>query len=122
MGTASREACHSESGITSGSPLDQNPHLVEATRYNHAGARCDNVSPMLNRRNFLKTGAASLPLAAAVEALRPNVALSVATIADVDAGGATPKLIPLPLRQEQHDGARSRRHEHRGMGGLLAFR
>jgi Hypothetical glycosyl hydrolase 6 len=67
-------------------------------RYNQAGARCDNGSPMLNRRNFLKTGAATLPLAAAIEALHSNVAPSVQTIAEVAAGGATPKLIPLPLR------------------------
>src|SRR5215472_7868169 len=53
---------------------------------------------MLNRRNFLKTGAATLPLAAAIEALHPNVAPSVETIAELAAAGATPKLIPLPLR------------------------
>ena len=56
------------------------------------------MGPMLNRRNFLKTGAATLPLAAAIEALHPNVAPSLETVADVAAGGATPKLIPLPPR------------------------
>jgi len=53
---------------------------------------------MFNRRNFLKAGAATLPLAAAIEALHPNVACSVETIADIAAGGAAPKLIPLPTR------------------------
>ena len=53
---------------------------------------------MLNRRNFLKTGAAALPLAAAIESLQPNFAHSAETIADVAVGGATPKLIPLPAR------------------------
>ena len=53
---------------------------------------------MLNRRNFLKTGAAALPLAAAIESLNQNFARSAETIADVAAGGATPMLIPLPAR------------------------
>lgn len=53
---------------------------------------------MLNRRNFLKTGAAALPLAAAIEALQPSAAHSLETVADVAAGGTSPKLIPLPAR------------------------
>lgn len=50
---------------------------------------------MLNRRNFLKTSAAALPLAVAVETLHP--AHSLETIAAA-VGGATPKLVPLPPR------------------------
>ena len=53
---------------------------------------------MLNRRNFLKTGAAALPLAAAIEALQPSAAHSLETVAEVAAGGTAPKLIPLPPR------------------------
>jgi len=52
---------------------------------------------MLNRRTFLKTSAASLPLAAALEALSPAVNASE-TIADVATSGSTPNLIPLPAR------------------------
>ena len=52
---------------------------------------------MLNRRTFLKTGAASLPLAAAIQALNSSV-VSSETIADVATSGPAPKLIPLPVR------------------------
>ena len=52
---------------------------------------------MLNRRTFLKTSAASLPLAAAVQTL--NLATTSAeTIADTTIGGPVPKLTPLPAR------------------------
>jgi hypothetical protein len=52
---------------------------------------------MLNRRTFLKTSAASLPLAAAVQTL--NLATTSAeTIADTAIGGTVPKLTPLPAR------------------------
>jgi hypothetical protein len=51
---------------------------------------------MFHRRNFLKAGAATIPLAAALEALHSNVACSVEAIADIAASGATPELIPLP--------------------------
>ncbi|HTS06060.1 MAG TPA: hypothetical protein VMP68_10800, partial [Candidatus Eisenbacteria bacterium] len=52
---------------------------------------------MLNRRNFLKTSAASLPLAAAIQTLNP-ANMSAETIADAAIRGAVPKLIPLPAR------------------------
>ena len=52
---------------------------------------------MLNRRTFLKTSAASLPLAAAIETLNPAT-ISAETIADAAISGATPKVIPLPAR------------------------
>ena len=52
---------------------------------------------MLNRRTFLKTSAASLPLAAAVQTL--NLATTSAeTIADTAIPGTVPKLTPLPAR------------------------
>src|SRR5450432_419529 len=56
---------------------------------------------MLNRRTFLKTGAASVPLAAALQTLHPAnnpATLSAATIAEAAIGGKVPKLIPLPTR------------------------
>lgn len=53
---------------------------------------------MLNRRNFLKTGAAVLPLSAALEALQPDVKRSAELIADVAVDGDTPKLVALPPR------------------------
>ncbi|HZQ19853.1 MAG TPA: alpha-amylase family protein [Terriglobales bacterium] len=53
---------------------------------------------MPNRREFLKTGAVSIPLAAAIDALHPENANAVETVADVVVGGATPKLVPLPAR------------------------
>jgi hypothetical protein len=52
---------------------------------------------MLNRRNFLKTSAAALPLATALNSLGP-VTLSAGQIAAAAATGPTPKLIPLPER------------------------
>jgi putative glycosyl hydrolase-like family 6 (GHL6) protein len=58
---------------------------------------------VLNRRNFLKTGAAALPLAAAIESLHPNLARSAETIADVAVAGATPTLVPLPARLARID-------------------
>ena len=51
---------------------------------------------MLNRRTFLKTSAASLPLAAAPDAESYNDLSG--TIADAAISGATPKLMPLPTR------------------------
>ena len=53
---------------------------------------------MLNRRNFLKTSAAALPLSAAIVGLQQDVKRSAGTVADVHVDGATPKLIPLPPR------------------------
>jgi Hypothetical glycosyl hydrolase 6/Beta-galactosidase trimerisation domain len=58
--------------------------------------RCNNGSLVLNRRNFLKTGAAALPLSTAIDALQPAVKRSAETIADVS--GEVPKLVPLPAR------------------------
>src|SRR5215469_3506149 len=52
---------------------------------------------MLNRRTFLKTSAASLPLAAAIQTLNPAT-ISAETIADAAISGTAPKLIPLPTR------------------------
>ena len=52
---------------------------------------------MLNRRTFLKSSAASLPLAAAIQTLSSST-LSGETIADAAISGTTPKLIPLPAR------------------------
>jgi hypothetical protein len=52
---------------------------------------------MLNRRTFLKTGAVSLPLAAAVRSFNPNLSPRE-MIADGATPGPAPKLIPLPAR------------------------
>ncbi len=52
---------------------------------------------MLNRRTFLKTSAASLPLAAAMQALQPDL-IDRETIVEVGTG-TTPNLIPLPPRR-----------------------
>jgi len=52
---------------------------------------------MLNRRTFLKTGAGSLPLAAAIQALHAS-AVSAEAIVDVATTGAAPKMISLPAR------------------------
>jgi len=60
---------------------------------------------MPDRRQFLKTGAFSLTLAAAIEALYPEHMHAMETIADVAAGRATPKLVPLPPRLAQIDPA-----------------
>lgn len=65
------------------------PLLVHGSIGNNGG--------MLNRRTFLKTGAASLPVAAAIQALKSS-AVSSDTIADVATSGPAPKLIPLPAR------------------------
>jgi hypothetical protein len=59
---------------------------------------CHNERLMLNRRAFLKTGAAALPLTAAVEAVPPNLRPSAGAYAETTASGASPKLIPLPPR------------------------
>ena len=93
---------------------------------------------MINRRNFLKTTATALPLAAALDALQPALA-SAADIHVVAANEPPPHASSRALRAarsrhpilaaedpsrrpEQHDRARSRRHEHRAMGRLLALR
>src|SRR5215471_3746363 len=52
---------------------------------------------MLNRRTFLKTSAASLPLAAAMQTLDPRT-ISADSVADAALSGTTLKLIPLPAR------------------------
>jgi hypothetical protein len=51
---------------------------------------------MLNRRRFLKTGAAALPLATALDSLHPALAFSATPIAA--AATNAPRLIPLPPR------------------------
>jgi hypothetical protein len=60
---------------------------------------------VLNRRNFIKTGAAALPLSAALEALQAEVRHSADLTADVAEDGATPKLIALPPRPAPVDPA-----------------
>ena len=52
---------------------------------------------VLNRRNFLKTGAAGLPLTAAIEALPVGFRHTAERISDVAIGDAA-KLVPLPPR------------------------
>ena len=53
---------------------------------------------MLNRRTFLKTGAAVVPVSAALGALHTTSALSAELAAGAITGGPAPKLIPLPPR------------------------
>ena len=57
---------------------------------------------MPNRRTFLKTSAASLPLAAAIQTLNPRT-ISAGTIADAAISSTVPKLIPLPARLARLD-------------------
>jgi len=52
---------------------------------------------MINRRAFLKTSAASLPLVTAIQNAAPATT-SVETIADAAFSGTAPNLIPLPAR------------------------
>ena len=52
---------------------------------------------MLNRRTFLKTSAASLPLAAALQTLNAAT-FSAETMAEAAIAARTPKLISLPTR------------------------
>jgi len=76
--------------------------------WNHRGTTfrsCAIIDRMLNRRTFLKTGAASLPLAAAIQTLHAanNAAdhpatFSAETVAEAATSGRAPKLIPLPTR------------------------
>ncbi len=87
---------------------------------------------MINRRTFLKTSAAAIPMTAALKAFDNSASL-------LAENGSIPNLAPLPpadafyvsVRRsvaaedssrgtEQHDGARSRRDEHRRVGRLLA--
>src|ERR1700738_1580873 len=58
---------------------------------------------MFNRRTFLKTGAAALPLATALDALDPASALSADEVVAIS--GPAPKLIPLPPRLAPLDSA-----------------
>src|SRR5215471_1893476 len=52
---------------------------------------------MFNRRTFLKTTAASFPLAATIQTLHPAT-FSAETIADAAISDPSPKLVPLPAR------------------------
>jgi hypothetical protein len=61
---------------------------------------------MLNRRIFLKTSAAVIPMTAALNALDPASALSAEAIAVAAVSGPTPQLIPLPPRMASVDPAR----------------
>jgi Hypothetical glycosyl hydrolase 6/Beta-galactosidase trimerisation domain len=56
------------------------------------------VTLVINRRNFLKTGAAALPLTAEIGSLQPGLGLTAEGIPDVAFGGDITKLVPLPLR------------------------
>ena len=57
---------------------------------------------MINRRNFLKTTATALPLAAALDALQP----ALASAADIHVVAATNlRLMPLPARLPPRDPA-----------------
>jgi len=60
---------------------------------------------MLNRRTFLKTGAAVVPVSAALSAIHPSQALSAELAAGAIAGGPVPRLIPLPSRLAPVDAA-----------------
>jgi hypothetical protein len=62
---------------------------------------------MLNRRSFLKTGAAALPVAAAIDALHPDSARPAGFLVDAGVGGDAPKLISLPPRLAPVDSAAS---------------
>jgi Hypothetical glycosyl hydrolase 6/Beta-galactosidase trimerisation domain len=53
---------------------------------------------MLNRRAFLKTGAAALPFATAVEVVHPNLRRSGGANAETSASGGAANLVPLPPR------------------------
>ncbi|MGA2430695.1 MAG: hypothetical protein ABSH13_19515 [Candidatus Acidiferrum sp.] len=53
---------------------------------------------MFNRRTFLMTIAAALPMASALDILEPGFALSAETVATAAVSGHTPNLIPLPQR------------------------
>ncbi len=53
---------------------------------------------MLNRRTFLKTGAAAVPVSAALGALHSTSALAAEPIVGAIAGGRAPHLHPLPAR------------------------
>ena len=53
---------------------------------------------MLNRRSFIKSGAAMVPVSAALSALQPATALSAEHAAGAITTGSTPTLIPLPAR------------------------
>ncbi len=58
---------------------------------------------MLNRRTFLKTSAAAIPMTAALSALDPNRTLSAEEVSA--ASGPAPQLVPLPPRMASVDPA-----------------
>lgn len=60
---------------------------------------------MLNRRNFLKTGAAALPVAAGLKSLHPNTGLSEEMLAEAVASGRPTNLVRLPARLGAIDAA-----------------
>ena len=64
--------------------------------------RVHNEALMLNRRNFLKTGAAALPVAAGLKSLHPNTASSAGMLAEAS-GRST--LVQLPERRGAIDAA-----------------
>jgi hypothetical protein len=53
---------------------------------------------MLNRRTFLKTTAAALPMASGLDLVEPAFALSAGAVAAAAVSGDTPNLIPFPGR------------------------
>jgi Hypothetical glycosyl hydrolase 6/Beta-galactosidase trimerisation domain len=65
--------------------------------------RVHNEALMLNRRNFLKTGAAALPVAAGLKSLHPNTAPSAGMLAE--ASGRSTNLVQLPARRGAMDAA-----------------
>jgi hypothetical protein len=63
------------------------------------------VNLMINRRNFLKTTATALPLAAALDALQPSLAIAATDTVDVAGTGVSVRLMPLPARLPAPDPA-----------------
>jgi hypothetical protein len=53
---------------------------------------------VLNRRNFLKTGATALPLTAAIDVLQPSFRHSAERSPAITVAGDVAKLVPLPAR------------------------
>jgi putative glycosyl hydrolase-like family 6 (GHL6) protein/glycosyl hydrolase family 42 (putative beta-galactosidase) len=56
------------------------------------------VTLVLNRRNFLKTGATALPLTAAIDVLHPSFRHSAERSPDITVAEDVAKLVPLPPR------------------------
>jgi Hypothetical glycosyl hydrolase 6/Beta-galactosidase trimerisation domain len=61
---------------------------------------------MLNRRTFLKTGVAALPIAASVNTQQIDLAIHAESVIDIALPGVQPKLVPLPQRLAPIDPAK----------------